>query len=206
MKLGTKSLLFGAHQFLLHPIFVYAAWAKLYGWTLDPVVITSFIVHDWGYWGKENMDGEDGKEHPRLGAKIMHWLFDDHNYLSVCPYHYDQPCHKSKDWYCRCFKWHDFSLYHSRSIAKQDEVKPSKLCAADKLASALMPWWIYVPLTTLTGEIKEYMQYGKSSKVGGNIDTLVHHALHSDSKRWWCWGMQQFMRNWANSNVEGAKV
>lgn len=29
MRVGTKSILFGAHQFLLHPLFVAWAWTRL---------------------------------------------------------------------------------------------------------------------------------------------------------------------------------
>jgi hypothetical protein len=31
MKIGTKSVLFGAHQFLIHPIILFIAWLKEYG-------------------------------------------------------------------------------------------------------------------------------------------------------------------------------
>ena len=31
MKVGTRSLLFGSHQFMLHPLFVAIAWRRLYG-------------------------------------------------------------------------------------------------------------------------------------------------------------------------------
>lgn len=36
MKIGTRSLLYGAHQFMLHPLFLALAWRKLYGAPLDP--------------------------------------------------------------------------------------------------------------------------------------------------------------------------
>jgi hypothetical protein len=36
MKIGTKSVLFGAHCFFLHPWFVAAAWWRLYGFPLGP--------------------------------------------------------------------------------------------------------------------------------------------------------------------------
>lgn len=32
MKVGTKSVLFGAHCFFIHPVFVAIAWIKLFGW------------------------------------------------------------------------------------------------------------------------------------------------------------------------------
>lgn len=31
MKMGTKSVLFGAHQFLIHPIILAIAWWQLHG-------------------------------------------------------------------------------------------------------------------------------------------------------------------------------
>ena len=36
MKIGTRSVLFGAHQFATHPWFVAAAWWRLYGFPWDP--------------------------------------------------------------------------------------------------------------------------------------------------------------------------
>ncbi|MCK5235828.1 MAG: hypothetical protein KAR06_02490, partial [Deltaproteobacteria bacterium] len=59
---GTKSLLFGVHQFIWHPITVLIAWCKLYGWPTWPELVC-IIVHDWGYWGKPNMDGPEGEKH-----------------------------------------------------------------------------------------------------------------------------------------------
>ncbi len=37
-------------------------------------------------------------------------------------------------------------------------MKPSALCAADKLATAITPSWLYLPMVRLTGEIKEYKE------------------------------------------------
>jgi hypothetical protein len=55
MKVGTKSVLFGAHCFLIHPFFVAAAWIKLYGFPWDPRLWIAFFVHDLGYFGKPNI-------------------------------------------------------------------------------------------------------------------------------------------------------
>src|SRR3954469_7337593 len=76
MKIGTKSVLFGAHCFFLHPWFVAAAWWRLYGFPWDPRLWVAFFVHDLGYMGKPNMDGHEGERHPVLGARIMAALFD----------------------------------------------------------------------------------------------------------------------------------
>jgi hypothetical protein len=37
----------------------------------------AFFVHDLGYLGKPDMDGEEGERHVILGAKIMQFLFDN---------------------------------------------------------------------------------------------------------------------------------
>lgn len=131
MKLGTKSILFGVHQFILHPLFLVVAWWKLYGFPLDPRLWLAFFVHDLGYIGKPNMDGPEGKMHPVLGATIMGTWFGD--------------------------KWHDFCFYHSRHTAKMDHTLPSRLCVADKLVTCITPSWLFLVLANLTGEMREYM-------------------------------------------------
>ena len=75
MKVGTKSVLFGAHCFLIHPFFVAAAWWKLYGFPWDPRCWAAFFLHDIGYLGKPNMDGIEGERHVLLGGRIMGCLF-----------------------------------------------------------------------------------------------------------------------------------
>lgn len=137
MKIGTKSVLFGAHCFFLHPIFVAIAWTKLYGFPFDPRIWIAFFVHDLGYIGKPNMDGEEGEKHVELGAKIM-GIFGK--------------------------KWSDFSMYHSRYYAKKFKEKPSKLCFADKLSFCVTPRWIYLPMVNATGEIKEYLKNAKKAE------------------------------------------
>jgi hypothetical protein len=154
MEVGTKSVLFGAHCFFIHPIFVFIAWWKLYGFPFDPRLWVAFFVHDLGYWGKPNMDGAEGETHVEFGANVMSWLFDY--------------------WFTNSFGtryhtriWKNFSLYHSRFYAKKDGMKPSKLCYADKLAICLEPSWLYLPRVILSGEIKEYMKCRKQIIGGG---------------------------------------
>ena len=131
MKIGTKSVLFGAHCFFLHPWFVAWGWWKLYGFPFDPRLWVAFAVHDFGYFGKPNMDGKEGEAHVEFGAKVMAFIFGQ--------------------------KWGDFCRYHSRFYAKKDGRNPSLLCIADKLAITLTPAWLYLPMVNWTGEIKEYM-------------------------------------------------
>jgi hypothetical protein len=135
--MGTKSLLYGAHQFVLHPLFVGLGWWKLYGAPLDPRLLIAFFVHDLGYLGKPNMDGPEGESHPELGAWIMEKLFGK--------------------------KWGDFCRYHSRSAARNDSREPSLLCDADKYATVLVPRWLYLLLVKATGEIDEYLAHFRQS-------------------------------------------
>ena len=137
MKVGTKSLLFGVHCFLIHPIIVLIAWIKLYGFPFDPRIWIAIFVHDWGYWGCDNMDGKEGKNHPELGGRIMDRLFGK--------------------------KWGDFTRFHSKSYADQKRRIISKLCVADKLSIALELYPIYIFRAKLSGELREYMENWKES-------------------------------------------
>jgi hypothetical protein len=114
---GTSSLLFGAHQLIIHPLILAYCYYKLYGLTLDPRVWISFIVHDWGYFGKPNMDGQEGKMHPVFGAMIMKSLFGK--------------------------KWYYFTVCHSRYMSDFYKLKVSRLCMADKMAILYTPLWLY---------------------------------------------------------------
>jgi hypothetical protein len=147
MRVGTKSLLFGVHQVFIHPVFVAKAWIRLYGVSLDPRVWLCFVVHDWGYFGCRDMDGEDGERHVELGARIAS-IFGD--------------------------EWRDFCLYHSRFHAKKAGRPFSRLCVADKAAIYETPKWLYLFLGGLSGEIKEYLALAgdQSSKYRGmNMET-----------------------------------
>jgi len=82
------------------------------------------------------MDSPEAETHPELGARIMMFLFGE--------------------------SWYYFTKYHSRFLAKRDGMEPSALCAADKLATALTPNWLYLPMIRLTGEIHEYKRLAEN--------------------------------------------
>ena len=75
MRIGTKSILFGAHCFFLHPWFVALGWWKLYGFPFDPRLWVAFAVHDFGYIGKPNMDGKEGETHVESLRQRTAFLF-----------------------------------------------------------------------------------------------------------------------------------
>ena len=127
--MGARSLLFGVHQFLWHPVTVLLAWIKLYG-KPDWKTCVCILIHDWGYWGCWTMDGVDGENHPRWAAELARrWFGQD---------------------------YHDLLLYHSRHLAAKVGASPSKLCWADKLSMLYDPRWFYLLRARLTGEIREY--------------------------------------------------
>ena len=135
MKIGTRTLLFGTHNIVIHPLLVAIAWWKLYSFPWSPKLWIAFIVHDWGYWGKPNIDGKEGKTHPELGAKLMHKWFDKGN---------------SNEWY-------NFMIGHSRSYSTGKDIALSKLAVADKMVMLFYPAWLFVFIAQLTGELKEYI-------------------------------------------------
>lgn len=175
MRIGTKSLLFGAHQFFLHPLFVAVGWTRLFGFPLDPRLWFAFFLHDIGYLGKPDMDGPAGETHPYLGARIMGWLFGD--------------------------RWYRFSLYHSRFLAKQDGVNPSRLCFADKLATAMTPAWLYLPMARATGELAEYMRHSvgdpSTAKYAGN-------GYRMATAEEWFSDVRDYLEAWVEAHKDGA--
>ncbi len=182
MKTGTKSVLFGAHCFFLHPWFVAAAWWKLYGFPLDPRLWFAFFVHDLGYIGKPNMDGPEGESHPEFAARIMGRLFDRDRFAIGDGARY---------------RWHDFCLLHSRYYAKREGHAPSKLCFADKLSFALTPRWLYLLCVTATGEINEYLKNAQKADSG-------HWKPTGYDKKLWHKQLCEYLTKWVDEHKNGA--
>jgi hypothetical protein len=136
MKLGTKSILIGSHQFIIHPLTLAYCWWKHYGFPFDPRLWISFFLHDIGYLFKSNIDGEEGKNHPYLGAKIMGFFFGK--------------------------KWYEFCLLHSREMAKRHNKPVSRLAIVDKWAYCKEP--LYILRIYLSGEVNEFFGHSDKSK------------------------------------------
>ncbi len=130
MRRGLKSLLWGAHNFFLHPLTVYLSWVWLYHSLPTWREAICILIHDWGYWECETMDGKDGAAHPNWAANLVgHWNWREE---------------------------HSLILLHSRHLAKDLNMDPSRLYYADKLSFALIPACIYVPMARMSGELQEY--------------------------------------------------
>lgn len=177
MRIGTRSLLYGIHAFYLHPWFVAWAWWKLYGFPTSLPLWVAFFVHDLGYLGKPNMDGEEGESHPALGGRIMTRFFGP--------------------------EWGDFTLCHSRHYARLKGRNFSQLCVADKLASLLYPKWMYIILARLTGEMVEYRK-GSGDRQTKAWSVMVADV---ESDMDWCNRFETFMTGWIAENRDrGDKI
>jgi len=171
MKVGTKNLLAGAHCLLVHPFMVWRAWRRLFGTTWDIRVICACFLHDIGYFHRDEMEGPNGEEHVILGARIMGWLF-------------------GPEWADECYR-------HSRYWSRRMGLPVSRLCLADKLAFAITPAWLYIPMARWTGELAEYMQRSKERQAGDRSFTDEELLLlNSGDPRSWLLGLQRYTLRW----------
>lgn len=201
MKVGTKSVLWGAHCFLFHWLLVARGWFQLYGFRkvqigfrdarvfekephgweprgrvrfavyasiLNPRIWVAFFVHDLGYWGKPNMDGEEGEAHPEWGCRFMNK-------------HFGEP-------------WGEFVLNHSRFYAKKFGRPVSPLCYADKLVITYEPARFYLWRVRLSGELDEYMKMAKVNSNG--------HVSNEDALTWFR-GVQDYVKKWVEEHKDG---
>jgi len=103
MTEGTKSYLFGCHNFLIHPLCVLFAWKKHYRqWPMFWQIVCIFL-HDIGICGM-NYLSVDKKGHWRKGAKIALKLFGRKGYL-FCKGHTSENGFKSKLWIADKKSW-----------------------------------------------------------------------------------------------------
>lgn len=141
MKSGTKSVLFGVHQFLIHPILVARAWWIIYRELPRLHEWAAIVTHDLGYWGAPNIDGPEGENHPVIMAEWWEKHFGTFG-----------------------MKVANEILGHSRFHAQKNNLPLSRLFRPDKLSSALYPKWLYLLLGNLSGEIREYMEHCNDGK------------------------------------------
>ena len=130
MTRGTKSLLFGVHQFILHPLLVTIAWVKLYHNSPSWRELICIFIHDWGYWGVEDIKGVEGDKHPEFGAKIANKLFG--------------------------IRYSKFILGHSTFYSIRNDIGTSKLMPPDKYWHCIIPLWFYKVLSIPSGEWEYY--------------------------------------------------
>lgn len=156
MKVGTRSVLFGVHQFVIHPIFVMRAWWICYQSLPTLAEFCAILTHDVGYYGMPNMDGPEGETHPeRVASWWRRWFGSFGNEVAA------------------------IVLGHSRFHAAKNGLPLSKLFRPDKLATALYPKWLYLILANASGEIHEYIARCHDGKY-----TEVHHMENPTQVQW----------------------
>jgi hypothetical protein len=170
MKIGTKSLLFGAHQFLWHPFIVFLAWLDLYrripGWK----IIVCIILHDIGYFGLSNMEGWEGKRHSEYSAAFVSGLFSEKITYGPIVFH---------------GKYGRMVAFHSRETALRHGEEPSDLCWPDKRCVKYDPWWLYLPRVILSGEIHEYRKAAADAGL---------FPLDKPNREWYEWARERMIR------------
>lgn len=174
MRVGTKSILFGAHSFLIHPFAVFEAWRRLYGFPWDPRLWVAFAVHDLGYFARASMEGAGSEVHVELGAKVMEKLFDR--------------------------RWGDLCRRHSREWCIRHGQSYSRLCVADKLAFVITPAWLYLPMARATGELAEYMALADGRQAGGKFTEAERSLLQSGGARLWLKGLKSYTARWVDEH------
>ena len=75
----------------------------------------------------------------------------------------------------------------------------SRLCLADKLAFALAPAWLYLPMARWTGELDEYMMRSRERQAGdtGFTDEEARLIRSTDSEEW-LRGLQSYTLRWVD--------
>lgn len=192
MKVGTKSVLIGAHCFIIHWVLTARGWHELYGFKkihigdyhpegsppsfrvpktaslLNWRLWIVFMIHDLGYWGKPNMDGEEGETHPEWACKKLNQWFGE--------------------------PWGSFALTHSRFYAKKAGLPVSPLCYADKLVITYENAAFYLWRVRLTGELTEYMKMAAVNSAG---------QVSAESALVWFRGVQDYVTKWVAEHKDG---
>ena len=148
MKIGTRTILFGVHQFLWHPFTVWRAWRWLYGSNPTWWQFIAMFLHDVGYCGLPDLDGAMGKTHPRGGAVLSSMIVSCIARLFKLGPSYEISAY-----------W--FSLLHSRDLAYATDQEPSRLCWADKACILFDPPWFYLLRARLAGELPEFKHHAE---------------------------------------------
>ncbi len=174
MRVGTKSVLYGAHALYLHPIAVLVAYSRLYAIPGDPRLLLGILTHDVGYWGMDRVEGEGSENHVELGGRIM-----------------DRLCGQP---------WGDHVRRHSRSWCDLHGQRYSRLCVADKLAFVLTPAWLYLPMARASGELAQYMAATDGQTRDGKFTETERSLLQSGDAKLWLKGLKSYTRRWVEQH------
>lgn len=119
------------------------------------------LVHDWGYWGCENIDGPEGQQHPMRGARLAQSLM---SFFKASP-------ERIKEIFY-------LIVCHSQSKSRDLGLAPSKLCWPDKHSIYFDPprWYLFRARLS-----KEIVEYRRNAVISGHVE-----AWESD-RAWYDW-------------------
>jgi hypothetical protein len=208
MNIGTKTVLYGAHCFPIHWLFVAYAWLELYGFRRVLVGFRRVRFTTRLNSGARLRRYRQVPEYASLGRPALWVAFLIHDLGYLGQPNLDGPeGERHPELGARIMRtlfgepWGGFVLYHSRFLAKQHGQRPSALCIADKLAIARSPAWLYLPLVRLTGEIDEYM--AKSAHMNNTGGKYAGMNISLENQRDWHRDMCAYVTRWVETHKDG---
>ncbi len=131
MTEGTRSFLFGCHQFFVHPLCVLIAWRLEYREFPKWWEFISIFFHDIGVCGRQYLSDDK--------AKIGHWKKGAHLANKITRKFYKRKQHAFYGWYAYCMC--------AGHCPEESGSRQSKLSRADKRSWLVAPmiwlWWNY---------------------------------------------------------------
>lgn len=186
MRVGTKSLLFGVHQFLYHPLTVALAWKRVYTRWPNWWECVAICCHDLGYWGKRDMDGPDGITHPYDGARYA-WRWTEFIAKNVLRYRQEIAQQLGRKAWALCIT-HSYG-YCARVRQSRGGLvpfTPGFLAFPDKVCVLYDQRWFYLLRARLSGEIYEFMRHAPAAVSGDPATWLrwYRSKVHSRLTQW----------------------
>lgn len=213
MKIGTKSVLFGAHQFILHPLLLIIGWYLEYGFNRVRIRFAKREIPR-SIWDVPRRAYDE---------QILTSLWDPRLWVAFIVHdlgYWGKPNMDGSEGEThpefgaavmrRLFgePWGEFVLCHSRYYAKRLGKPLSPLCYADKRVIIIEPWWLYLPRVWATGELAEFIAVAQRRATAPIEpgDPLTFHersAMASGNARAWNRAVRSYMRRWVAEHKGG---
>lgn len=214
MKIGTRSVLFGAHCFLLHPFLIALGWWREFGFARVYVGTRERIR-----WLDEDEEGwpaiDDLPVYTWLLSPRLWLAFFVHDIGYLGKPNMDGPegeTHPEVGAAIMRFicgePWGNLVLQHSRYYARRLSRPVSPLAIADKWAIVLEPSWLYLPRVWASRELSEYLGMARARVVfdrqPNDPMTVEEFAAYRSGNPWrWHRAMRTYMRRWIAEHRDG---